>query len=471
MTSSFFLHPDQSPGINQYVNNLLNPGLADCRSEALPNFVIVFELTINAMKRTILIVLSLFCAVPLFSQESVSKTDTLRKDALNVFMESTDYIRKEIPYINYVRDIKDAGVYIISSNQRTGSGGKEYTYFIVGQNENAGMADTLKFVTSPDETMEEIRQKEVSTLKMGLMRYVAKTPLSKYMKITFTEPLSETVSTDKWDSWVFRTSLNGFLQGQKTYKSRYLSGNLSASRITENWKMNINARLNNSEDKYIIDDTTTITGSNTSKSINALIVKSITDHWSAGGNLITGSSSYNNELFTYSIMPAIEYDIFPYSQSTRRQLRLLYKAGYTYVSYMDSTIYDKIRERLWQHSLSASYEVVQKWGNIDLSLEYSNYLHDWSKNKISLEGILELRIAKGLSINIGGMASMIHDQLGLVKEDIPVDQILLQRKELATQYEYFTSFGFTYTFGSIYNNVVNPRFGSTGGGGMTIMMN
>lgn len=132
-----------------------------------------------------------------FSQESNTKSDTLRKDALNVFMEASDYIRKEIPYVNYVRDIKDAGVYIISTRQRTGSGGTEFTYFLVGQNENAGMRDTLTFVTSPDETQDETRIKEVKTLKIGLMRYVARTPLSKYMNISFSEPLSETVSSDK----------------------------------------------------------------------------------------------------------------------------------------------------------------------------------------------------------------------------------------------------------------------------------
>ena len=423
------------------------------------------------MKRTVILITCLYYAILLSAQDTAPALDTLRKDALNVFMESSDYVRKEIPYVNYVRDIKDAGVYIISTRERTGSNGFEFTFFFVGQNENAGMADTLKFVTSPDETMDETRQKEVNTLKMGLMRYVARTPLSKYIRVSFTEPLSETVSTDKWDSWVFRTSMNGFLQGQKTYKSKYLSGNFQASRITEDWKVNLNARLNTNEDRYIIDDTTTITGSNSSKSVNALIVKSLNNHWSLGGRAIAGGSSYNNEHFTYSVMPGIEYDLFPYSESTRRQLRILYTAGYTYVNYMDTTIYDKMREGLWQHSISASYEVVQKWGNIDFSIEYSNYLHDWSKNNVSIEGFLELRIAKGLSINIGGSASMIHDQLGLVKEDIPVDQILLQRKELATQYEYFTSFGFTYTFGSIYNNVVNPRFGNSGGGGMMIRFN
>jgi hypothetical protein len=138
---------------------------------------------------------------------------------------------------------------------------------------------------------------------------------------------------------------------------------------------------------------------------------------------------------------------------------------------MDSTIYDKIRENLWLHSLSASYEVVQKWGTIDFVLEYSNYLHDWSKNNLSLDGYLSLRIAKGLSVSFGGGASLIHDQLNLVKQDLTYDEILLQRKELATQYSYFLSLGLTYTFGSIYNNVVNPRFGEGSSGGMTIIMN
>ncbi len=420
------------------------------------------------MKRILILLVSIILALPSFSQETDLLADTLRKDALNVYMESTDFIRKEIPYVNYVRDIKDAGVYIISTSQNTGSGGKEYSYFFIGQGEYESMRDTLIFVTTPDETVEGRREKEVNTLKMGLMRYVAKTPLSKYMDISFTEPLKETVSTDKWNSWVFRTSVNGFLQGEKTYKSHYLSGNINAARITEDWKINLRAVMSRSEDKFNINDTVTITGTNTSESFRALIVKSINDHWSFGGSARLGRSSYSNEKFTYSIMPGIEYDVFPYSESTRRQLRILYTAGFTYANYMDSTIYDKITENLWQQSLSASYEVVQKWGSIDIGVEYSNYLHDWSKNNLSIFGYLNLRIAKGLSVTLVGSAAMVHDQLSLVKEDIPVDQILLQRKELATQFEYFTSFGFTYTFGSIYNNVVNPRFGNTGGGGISI---
>lgn len=422
------------------------------------------------MKRFILIAILLLPFLRGYSQETAPQSDTLRKDALNVFMETTDYLRREIPYVNYVRDIKDAGVYIISTSQRTGSGGYEYTYFLVGQNDFAGMRDTLSFVTTPDETTEGYREKMVNTIKMGLMRYVAKTPLAKFMKISFSEPLSETVSTDKWNSWVIKSSLSTYLNGQKTYKYNYFSGNISVSKITEDWKINLNARYYTNNSKYIIGEDVVKSHSD-SKYLTALIVKSLSDHWSFGGSTTLGSSSYSNKKIYYNLMPGIEYDLFPYSESTRRQLRLLYSVGISLVHYSDSTIYDKIRENLWLHSLSASYAVVQKWGSIDYTLSYSNYLHDWSKNNLSFSGYLSLRIAKGLNVNFGGGASLIHDQLSLVKQDLTYDEILLQRKEIATQYEYFTSFGFTYTFGSIYNNVVNPRFGNSGGGGMTIIMN
>jgi hypothetical protein len=170
-------------------------------------------------------------------------------------------------------------------------------------------------------------------------------------------------------------------------------------------------------------------------------------------------------------MPGIEYDLFPYSESTRRQLRLLYSVGLNFSNYTDSTIYNKMMETHLKHSFNVAYEVVQKWGTIDVSFEYSNYLHDWAKNNLSVFGFIDLRIAKGLNVNFGGSAALIHDQLGLVKGGATTEEVLLRRKELATQFQYFTSFGLTYTFGSIYNNVVNPRFGNSGGGGMTIMIN
>ena len=44
------------------------------------------------------------------------------------------------------------------------------------------------------------------------------------------------------------------------------------------------------------------------------------------------------------VMPGIEYNIFPYSESTRRQLRILYKVGYGYANYIDTTEYFLFKE-------------------------------------------------------------------------------------------------------------------------------
>jgi len=410
------------------------------------------------MKKLSLVLLSVMIGMCTYGQETENTVDTLRKDALNVFMEARDYIKTEIPYINYVRDIRDADVYIISTYQPIGSGGYEGTYYLVGQHAFEGMRDTVSYTTVPAETEDIIQQKQIATLKMGLMRYVAKTPLAKYISIRFTEPMAETVSTDKWDSWVFRPSISAYLSGQKSIKHTSIIADLEVSRITEAWKIIMSALYYYDLDKYEIDEEIYSSDYNV-RSFSSLVVKSISDHWSVGGSLSLSASSYNNLDFKSALMPGIEYDLYPYSQSTRRQLRFLYRIGHNYANYTDTTIYDKMEEHLWRHSLDIAYEVVQKWGSIDVNVGYSNYLHDWSKNNLDFGGYISLRIARGLNVRISGSYSILHDQLGLVKGGATPEEVLLQRKELETQYQYYTSFGFTYTFGSIYNNVVNPRFG------------
>ncbi len=418
--------------------------------------------------RLILLYFLLASSYVSLSQSAQEVSDTLRKDALKVFMEASDFIKKEIPFVNYVRDIKEAQVYIISTSQRTGSGGIEFTYFLVGQHEFNGMRDTVSYASSPDDTYEHRRQKEVDVLKMALMRYVQKTPLSKYFTINFSAPIKEEVSIDKWKSWVFRSRVNGYFNGQKSYSTRDIYGSISANKITSNWKLNFSLDFSNGKDQFTIGEQK-ISSENKSRTFDALVVKSLGEHWSVGGTTSLNSSTYSNMDLRFRLFPGIEYNIFPYSQSTRSMLKFTYYAGFAFHDYTEATIYDKSSEWLMGHNVEAVYRVVQKWGSVNLGTYYRNYFHDWKLNNLSISGTIDFRITKGLNFNFGGGYSIVHDQISLVKGGASAEEILLRRKELETQYSYYTYFGLSYTFGSIYNNVVNPRFRNSGGGGMVIM--
>lgn len=409
------------------------------------------------MKKIKILIIILLIPFTLFSQnDAVNTIDTLRKDALNVYMNASSYLKKEVPFINYVRDKEFADLIIIDTRQRTGSGGYEYTYFIEGQYKYAGIKDTITLTTSPDDTEEQIRLKSAKLLKMGLMKYIIGTPLAEFIDITFSESVPEEVASDKWKNWVFRARISSSLTGKETSNSLKVGSMVTADMVTSKWKLRIGYLYNNSRTVYDYNDTKT-TSIQKSDGIWGDIAKSLNDHWSVGLSGEVSKSIYTNyDLMTY-IAPAIEYDIFPYSVSTRRIFRIYYFVNLGYNNYSDTTQFFKTEEVLWYHRLQSSYTTIQKWGDINIYAGWSNYLHDFSLNRFSLQVEIDLKITKGLRFNIGANYSFIHDQISLRKGNASIEDVLLDRQELSTTFSYGSSFGITYTFGSIYNNVVNPR--------------
>ena len=79
-------------------------------------------------------------------------------------------------------------------------------------------------------------------------------------------------------------------------------------------------------------------------------------------------------------------------------------------------------------------------------------------------GDREFRVARGRFFNIYGSSSLVRDQIYLAIADLSDEEMLVRRRQLATDYEYRLSIGITYAFGSIYNNVVNSRFAGSSGG-------
>ncbi len=412
---------------------------------------------------------SLFFAISLLGQEPETAREpepdssVQRVNGLRIFIDCArcdmNYIREEVPYVNYVRDVKEAQLYILETRERTGSGGNKYTYSFMGQKEFAGINDTLSYSSRPDDTRDYQRIWRTQMLKMGMMPYVAKTPLYSEVIINPTDAVEQDVVEDNWNNWVFELEAEPDFEGEESYKELELRSSVSATRITHEWKLELDFDHRYTRTKYTYDDTL-YTNDKSYQGLDLLVVKSLGDHWSAGLRSTLLSSSYNNINLGLVVMPSVEYNIFPYSESTHRQLRLLYGVGSSIRIYNDSTIYDQIEEMLWQQSLQIAYQVQEKWGSVNVSLEGSNFFHDFSKNMVAFGGYISIRIFKGLSLRVRGGVARINDQLSLVRGSASEAEILLQLQELQTSYHLEGGLGLTYTFGSIYNNIVNPRFGN-----------
>jgi hypothetical protein len=410
-----------------------------------------------------LTILFLFATL-LTAQNATDELETLREAAPRIFIDCNhcdrDFFRDNITYVNFVRDRMDADVHILITEQSTGSGGREYTFAFIGLRDFEGVDHTLVHASGPSDTGDEVRRAQLDILEKGLFPFLVETPLCQFLDINFKEKLEPTAVKDPWKFWVFSISADGRFRGESSQKSSNIDLNVSVNKVTPDIKIRLGLSGEFDYDKYDYDDEKIISKQD-EKDITAMVVKSISDHWSVGGWLEAESSTYGNIDHHFTFAPAVEYNFFPYAESTRRQLFVRYRVGWNAINYIEETIFNKMKENLFNESLTVSLQLREPWGNISTSLEGSHYFHDFKKNRLEIGGSIDVRIFKGFSVEVRGRYDMIRDQLNLPLEGASLDEILLQRKELATNYDYSISFGVRYTFGSVFSNVVNPRFGGT----------
>lgn len=416
--------------------------------------------------RAMIFVFALAASVPAQAQAD---------ERLRVFVDCNapgcdfDFFRTEIPFVSYVRDRQDADVHVLVTTQRTGGGGTEFTLAFLGQRRFAGQNNTLKNVSRATDSADDIRRGLAQSIKAGLVPYAASTPAGEGIQISYTAPTEGAAAgaqtRDPWNFWTFTLGVNGFSNGEDTYNNTNLNAFASANRTTEAWKINLSLNNRYSESNFELSEDQTVTNIQRNYGANALAVKSVTDHWSAGGRTSATSSTFFNQDLVLRLAPAVEYNFFPYAESTRRQITLQYAPGVRYLDYTEQTILGETAETRLDHSLTLAVAVTQPWGSINTSLEGSQYIPDWERNRLELGGGIRLRVVKGLNLNVGGSVERIRDQIYLSAAELTPEEILLRQRQLQTGFQYFLSAGFSYNFGSPFNNVVNPRFGSGTGGG------
>jgi hypothetical protein len=366
-----------------------------------------------------------------------------------------------------MRDRTDADLHILITSQRTGSGGDELTLTFIGLRDFEGQESTVRLVVPADDTRDEGRDKLTRIITLGLAGYAAQTGEAQRLAVSYEPPVGpqhvqQVEPIDPWNYWVFRLNLRGSMNGES--RERFWSGDVSvgATRVTDDLKLVFSVRANGDRSEFDVVDTsialdTTYVSVRTSYSATSTAVFSLTPHWSAGTRVeMHRASTFNLDSY-FKGGPAVEYNIYPYSESTRRQFAIRYMLGVAAANYADTTVYDEISAIRPVHDLAVELDVRQPWGSVHGGLRGQQYLHDLSKHNVTLDGHVNFRVFRGLDFNMGGRISRIKDQLYLPKEDLTPEEILLRVRSRQTDFRYSLNAGLSFRFGSKFNNVVNPR--------------
>ncbi|MFU8812445.1 MAG: hypothetical protein ACNA78_05715 [Balneolaceae bacterium] len=409
-----------------------------------------------------------FLILTMALSEALAQSGQL-KPIPNVYLDCSacdvTFIRSNITFVNYVRDQDDASIYLNITDQRTGGGGREFTLIFSSLEPGVTRSDTLRYASPSTDTSDERRIGLNRMIRIGLVPYVMNTVAIRSMDIFYDAPDGVAADDDEevddpWNGWVFDVNLSSNLSGQSTETNFGLFAGLEAERVTEDWNIRGFARGELRRREVDLSDRTL--------NINRdwgdtwyMVAYSIGDHFAVGGFARAQFNRVNNIALNTYIAPAIEYNVFPYDEFQQRRFVFQYQVTPMYRRYFRTTIFLKDQEFIMSQELSSRLRFDQRWGRIDIRLSGLHFFHDPSINRFEVNPTFNIRIRRGLSVSFSGRYRLINDQLSL---ELPsgVDpndpESIIRGVQRPTSFDFSLSFGLSYTFGSIFNNVVNPRF-------------
>jgi hypothetical protein len=389
-----------------------------------------------------------------------------RRDAasLNVFLDCSacdlEYQRQHVTFVSYVRDRGTADLYVLVTTQDTGGGGMAWVVRFIGMGRFQRQDRTFTFATAQRATADDRRKEFARIFRIGLAGYALDTPIAPQLDVDWRRPAQgrSSAGTDPWNYWTFRIGANGNVGGEQSSTVRSYRVAASSSRTTQNSKITVLANSSTDKQAFKIDGRA-VESRQDAWTVSALVVKSLGGRAGAGFRTSVARSSFTNTDRAVRVAPAVEVDFFPYSESNRRSLTVQYNFGTNYYEYREVTIFDKLRETVPTHGLNASLGLRAAWGTIGAHSGVSQHVRRRDRYRASISGSADVSLFKGLSFDMYGQYDKVNDQISLRKGSASPEQILLGLRQLPTDYGYSFSVGVSYSFGSIFSSVVNPRFG------------
>jgi len=412
---------------------------------------------------------------PLAGQETNPATQTqlprIFLDCEGMTCRLMNEVRIQIPWVTWVRDQNDADLHVITTSSTTGSGGGVMQVDYIGLGSFSDYADQMQYFSYPTDTTREITDSGVHTLALGLARFADVAGYKGIVNLIGART-GETLMTerivsreeveDPWNLWVFRLNTSGDFEGESSRETLRTNASFNASKVTPVWKHNYRVSVNsNLIEQKLVDGT--FRDTRIDWAVNQYSAYALTEHWSIGSRFEARRMERYNQKIRFELTPAIEYSVFPYPEATRRAFTFSYLIGPAYREYFQETIWEQMEETRWEQAAEVEFSQRQTWGDASIEASASHFLHNIDRHNVSLSANADIRITRGLNLNIRGNVSWVDDQIWLPGKGITDEEALLNLQAQATDYRYGFDIGLSYQFGSIFNNVVNNRFRGTEG--------
>ena len=392
----------------------------------------------------------------LFSVSAFSQEDKI-KTFLKCSCDAR-YIQQKTLFIDYVRDqnLSDLDVFVFEIGN--GSGGIEYTFNFYGKKEFNNREESVAVFLDPILTSNERREKLLNTYMLGLAFMLQNTTYEENFEVSYNMPenVLSTKTFDKWKNWVFEISGSFDYEDEKSINEKEYRLDFEIDRVTDLWRVrsdfgfqnNVKTFLGDEDNYNSVRDRIYFSGS---------VVKSISEHFSTGVFGSFQKDTFSNFKSFLNFSPALEYNIFPYREVLNREITFAYKIGYSNYDYIEETIYGYLNEKLFVQSLTLNLRYRKNWGGIYSYLSASQFLNGQKQNRLTFNNFINLRIIQGLALRVTGRFQLIRDQINLPKGEVSIEDLLLRQRQIATDFKNTISLGLSYTFGSIFNNIVNTR--------------
>lgn len=384
-----------------------------------------------------------------------------QSDKIKVFLScrcDNDFIKQNTLVFDYVRDRTLSDIEVFVFEITNASGGRNYSFEYKGKNNFQNIENQISTDIPKNLTFSEAREQLLKTYKLGMVYFMQNTAFQNQLEVTFhdVETKSDELTTDQWKNWVFEVSGSFNFENETSIKEEEYNLGLGVDRVTEMWRVRSDFGMRRSV-KFFSGDEENYSSERKRTFFSGSVVRSLSNHFSTGFFGYYLNDTFRNYRSFVNFSPALEYNFIPYTEVLTREVTLAYKVGYNFYEYFEKTIYGFLNQKMFNQSLTLNLRYREKWGSVYSYLVASQFLDQPDQNRLTLNNNINLRIVRGLSLRISGNFQLIRDQINLPSGEASIEDLLLRQRQISTDFQNRISLGLSYTFGSIFNNIVNTR--------------